>query len=272
MMPPLPALNDPSLHQALSDLAPGLSLGDAQRLAGGRTNHVWRIGPVVLKCHEPAGATPLFPNDPQAETTALRLFAPRGIAPHLLAEGAGWLICRYLPRQETPPTPASVAHLLHRLHSHPVPGAPFRILPNGSAAILAHARSFAPAGLPAPPDDPQVPPVAPRPIHGDAVPGNILSTPSGPVLIDWQCPGMGDPAEDLATLLSPAMMWLYTGEKQDEGWREALLHAYPDRATADRTRTLLPLFRWRIMAHCAWKASRGDADYAPALRIELETP
>ena len=100
----------------------------------------------------------------------------------------------------------------------------------------------------------------------------ILATAQGPLLIDWQCPGMGDPAEDLATLLSPAMIWLYTGEKPDQGWAEALLHAYPDRATAERTRALLSLYRWRIMAHCAWKAARGDADYAAALKLELDTP
>ena len=267
------APNDPCLHKALSQLAPGLPLRDAQSLAGGRTNLVWQIGSVVVKCHDPAGASPLFPNDPQAEVAALRLFAPQGLAPRLLAHGKSWLICDHIPRHHRPATPTDIARLLHRLHVQSLPEeAAFRTLPNGSAALLAHARSFAPAGLPPPPADPGLPPVSPRPVHADVVPGNILSTPAGPILIDWQCPGMGDPAEDLATLLSPAMIWLYTGEKPDQGWAEALLHAYPDRATAERTRALLSLYRWRIMAHCAWKAARGDADYAAALKLELDTP
>jgi thiamine kinase len=57
----------------------------------------------------------------------------------------------------------------------------FRALPNGSAALLAHAASFAPDGLPPPPPDPGLPPVTPpRPVHADVVPGNILATADGP--------------------------------------------------------------------------------------------
>jgi aminoglycoside phosphotransferase (APT) family kinase protein len=36
------------------------------------------------------------------------------------------------------------------------------------------------------------------PIHGDPVPANLLATPSGIVLIDWDYAGMGDPAWDIA--------------------------------------------------------------------------
>lgn len=244
----------------------------AERLSGGRTNHVWRLGPVVVKVYRATAATPLFPNDPVAEAAALARFAPHGLAPPLLAQGRGWVITAHVPVLDRPPAPAAIAAMLHRLHRLNVPPGSFRSLPNGSAALLAHARSFAPPGLPGAPEDPGLAPVAPCPVHADAVPGNILPTRDGPLLIDWQCPGLGDPAEDLATLLSPGMTWLYTGTIRPPGWAEALLAAYPDPAVADRTRRLLPLYRWRIMAHCAWKARRGDADYAEALRIETETP
>lgn len=244
-----------------------------QPLPGGRSNRLWRIGPLVLKRFDPAAASPLFPNDPQAEARALTLLSPLGLAPRLRAAGPDWVLYDHTPGPTWPPTadPAPLARLLHRLHGTDLPADSFRPLPNGSAALLSHAMTFAPPGLPPPPPDPQLPPVPPRPVHADPVLGNILATAQGPLLIDWQCPGMGDPTEDLATLLSPAMMWLYTGQKPPAGWAEALLNAYPDPQVATRTRALLPLYRWRIMAHCAWKAARGDADYAQALRIEAET-
>ena len=235
-------------------------------LPGGRTNRLWRIGPLVLKRHDPAAASPLFPNDPQAEARALALFSPHALAPRLRASGDDWLIYDHVDGTPWRGDPAPVARMLHRLHMTPVPQGTFRPLPNGSAAILADAARFAPQDL-LPPRDPQLPPIPPRPVHADPVPGNILATAQGPLLIDWQCPGLGDPAEDLATLASPAMMWLYTGAKPPEGWAEAILNAYPDQAIADRTRTLLPLYHWRIRAHCAWKAARGDADYATAFSI-----
>lgn len=249
-----------------------LGAGDApwHPLSGGRTNRLWRVGPFVLKRHDPAAASPLFPNDPLAEARALSLLAPHGLAPTLRAAGPDWVIYDHAEGPAWPPQadPAPLARMLHRLHTTDLPAGTFRALPNGSAAILSHAASFAPPGLPPPPPDPQLPPVAPRPVHTDPVLANIIATPRGPLLIDWQCPGMGDPTEDLATLASPAMMWLYTGRKPAGGWGEAILADYPDAQVAARTRALLPLYRWRIIAHCAWKASRGDADYARAMQIE----
>lgn len=243
-------------------------------LPGGRSNRLWRIGPLVLKRFDPAAASPLFPNDPLAEARALTHLAPLGLAPRLRAAGSDWVLYDHHPGDTWSPKadPAPLARLLHRLHVASVPADLFRPLPNGSTAILAHAATFAPPDLPPPPADPHLPPVPSRPVHADPVLGNILATAQGPLLIDWQCPGMGDPAEDLATLLSPAMMWLYTGTNAPSGWADALLNAYPDQTVADRTRALLPLYRWRIMAHCAWKAARGHADYATALRIERGTP
>ena len=257
---------------ALADL--GAGGGVWQPLQGGRTNRLWRIGGFVLKRHDPAAASPLFPNDPLAEARALTLFAPLGLAPRLRAAGPDWVIYDHCEGSTWPPAadPAPLARMLHRLHATPLPQDSFRPLPNGSAALLAHAAAFAPPGLPAPPSDPHLPPVRPCPVHADPIPANILSTANGPLLIDWQCPGMGDPSEDLAILLSPAMMWLYTGQKPAEGWGDALLAHYPDPAISARTRALLPIYRWRIMAHCAWKAARGDADYAAALQIEAAAP
>lgn len=256
---------------ALTRLDPSLRPGDWQAMTGGRSNIVWRVGRFVVKHHRPEASSPLFPNDPAAEATALTMLSPLGLAPRLRASGVDWIIYDHADGSVWQGDPAPVARMLYRLHQASVPLDTFRPLPNGSAALLAHATSFAPVGLPPAPPDPGLPAVPPRPVHADVVPGNIVACPAGPILIDWQCPGMGDPAEDLATLTSPAMMWLYTGQILPQDWVDALLSAYPCATTVARTRALRPLYLWRIAAHCAWKAARGDADYAQALQIELAT-
>ncbi len=42
-------------------------------------------------------------------------------------------------------------------------------------------------------------------VHGDVVPGNLIRSNDGLTVIDWQCPGIGDPADDIACFLSPGM-------------------------------------------------------------------
>lgn len=268
-MPDLPSLLHPA-RKAL--LALDAKLGDApwRPLAGGRSNRLWRVGGYVVKLHDAGAVSPLFPNDAGAEARALSLFAPMGLSPELADAGADWVIYAHVDGKVWSGDPAPVALLLHRLHHATVPQGSFRALPNGSAALLDQARRMATdLDLPPPPADPDLPPVEPRPVHADAVAGNVILGPSGARLIDWQCPGLGDPAEDLATFLSPAMQWLYTGRTLTDAQREAFLLAYPDRETVARFLALEPLFRWRMAAHCAWKARRGDADYARALRLEL---
>ncbi len=240
-------------------------------LNGGRTNQVWRLGDVVVKAYDAAAASDLFPNDPQAEALALRTYGPAGLSPTLVDSGADWVAYRFLPGEGWRSDPARVALLLHRLHAMDAPG--FRQRPSGSAAVLAQAGRILAAckgSLGPPPPDPGVPPVAqPVPLHGDVVPGNIIDGPDGLTLIDWQCPGLGDPAEDLALFLSPAMQWLYRGVVLSADERASFLAAYPDQTVTGRCLALEPLFRWRMAAHCLWKAERGAADYAQALRLEL---
>ena len=102
------------------------------------------------------------------------------------------------------------------------------------------------------------------------MPGNIITGPQGITLIDWQCPALGDPAEDLAAFLSPAMQWLYRGQTLTPDQEQVFLSAYPNPETTARYRALKPLFHWRMAAHCLWKSERGAQDYATALRLELQ--
>lgn len=268
------------MTQSLSHLLPATTLHDLRAqdtawtpgpltpLAGGRTNHVWQVGNRVVKHYRPDAATPLFPNDLGAEAQALRLFAPKGLAPALRATSGDWLLIDHTPGGTWGHShdPAPVARALGRLHRLTATTG-FRPLPNGTMALRQDALRVA-AGLPMPPlpTVPDLPPAPLCPVHADAVPGNIILAARGPILIDWQCPGLGDPAEDLATFLSPAMQWLYTGQSLSPDQRTRFLNGYPDRAAVDRLLALEPLFAWRIAAHCAYRAAQGDADYAQALQ------
>lgn len=255
----------PDLRATVTARLPGLA-ADWSPLRGGRVNRLWRAGDVVVKCFDPQGGTPLFPNSAAAESAALRFAAPHGLSPALLADGAGWVAWRHVRGTPWCDDPARAARLLARLHALPPPAA-FAPRASGSAAILAQGVAIG-AAWPAPPDPGVGPCRAPAPLHGDPVPGNIIVGGDRALLIDWQCPASGDPAEDIALFLSPAMQWLYRGAPLAGHETDAFLAAYGDPGTVARYRALAPLLHWRIAAHCAWRARRGDAGYAQALQLE----
>jgi hypothetical protein len=64
------------------------------------------------------------------------------------------------------------------------------------------------------------------------------------------------------------MQWLYRGAPLSADETSAFLSAYGNPATIARYRALAPVLHWRIAAHCAWRAARGDTDYAQAMRLE----
>lgn len=262
---------EPALQSAVLAALPGLAGEAWQPLPGGRVNFLWRVGKVVVKRYNPDGASPLFPNDQGAEVQALRRFHPFGLAPEPLADAPGWLAYRYVPGGLAQAAPQHIARALMRLHGLAAAGLPFRRLASGSHALLGQAQAIAALcsqALPPAPQTGTVPPVAACVIHGDAVPGNILTTDQGVVLIDWQCPALGDPCEDIAAWLSPAMQWLYAGKALAGAEAAAFLAAFPPETVA-RYRALAPLFHWRMAAHCLWKSRQGAPDYRRALTLEL---
>lgn len=256
----------PALSAAVRAQLPATA-GHWEPLRGGRVNRLWRSGNVVIKSYDPGGATPLFPNSATAESAALRFAAPHGLSPTLLGEGAGWVAWAHAPGVPWQSDPARAARLLARLHAL-APPATFAPRPSGSAAILAQGAAIA-APWPAPPDPGIGPCPIPAPLHGDPVPGNIIVDGDRALLIDWQCPATGDPAEDIALFLSPAMQWLYRGATLSMDETAAFLSAYGNPGTVARYRALAPVLHWRIAAHCAWRAARGDGDYEQALRLEF---
>jgi thiamine kinase len=259
-----------NLRDAVIQAVPSLN-GPWHKLVGGRVNLLWRASGMVIKQYQHGGASPLFPNDPEAEANALAYLAPFGAAPKLVARGQAWLVYEYCPGRAWQHGPEQPARTLARLHQIPVQQGIFRGAPNGSAQLLAQAKAIAAQCASYLPPAPQDLGLAPGPaclIHGDAVPGNFILHQGRTTLIDWQCPAIGDPSEDIATFLSPAMQWLYRGAPLTAQEKKAFRDATPVKTLA-RYDQLAMIYHWRMAAHCLWKAEHNAPDYAQALQLEL---
>ncbi len=289
--PPVSLLTDPFLPPR--DLAGQLVreglIPDGARfetLYGGRTNRVWKVlggdADRVLKLYRPDLGNPLFRNDPGLEAQCLKALAPSGFVPRLRATGISgsdqWVFYDHAPGTPWHEGPESVAGLLSQLHGLPTK-VPAPLGCNGSddltrhtARILGRCRSRVAFDL-----APGVPgsPVPPTPhtclIHGDPVAGNILVAPSGLTLIDWQCPLIGDPCEDLALFLSPAMQHLYRGSPLTPDEENRFLTAYGRPDIRDRFLALKPWYARRMAAYCLWRVETGSPAYQAGLELELAT-
>lgn len=239
-------------------------------LSGGRTNAVWRVGRIVIKAYDTSRATFLFANRPQDEYLALSSFGSLGMAPIVLAHGEDWIAYCHIEGKTWTSDPVPVANLLGRLHSLPPGGLQFARRNNAPAAIVREAVFRANmAGLESPSlQPPEVATQPPSIVHGDAVPGNIVMAHGNPILIDWQCPAIADPVEDLAMFLSPAMQKLYRGAPMTDEEASSFLSVYPHAPTVARYLALKPWLHLRIAAHCAERARRGDTGYDEACRLE----
>lgn len=270
MLTPEQTQTDPALFRHLA--RQGWSLLEPTQLLGGRSNHVWKSGDLVVKLYPARRSNPLFANDPIREREVLKALGGTGMAPRYIAHGSwenqDWLIYSHLAGAPWQEDTAHVARLLGILHDQ----AGFDDLPkggNGSRALEAQTVTVLqecpggkalmdckPIGL--------VPAVAQTClIHGDPVPGNLLAHDGTLALIDWQCPQNGDPAEDLAMFLSPAMQSLYRGNVLTRDEEAQFAAAYPDHRVVARYYALKPWFHWRMAAYCCW---RGDLD---AMGLEM---
>jgi len=259
-------------------------------LSGGQTNAVWHVsdGPraLVVKLYSAGAQTPLFANDPDAEEASLIALDGTGLAADRLAAAltplGRSLVYAHLPGRPwtTGDDPVAVAEGLARLHAQP-PTTALPILPFGPARLrddtVAICETLGPEGaalLACLPVSITAPAEAqPVFIHGDPTAANTLLTPEGVRFIDWQCPGIGDPADDLAVFLSPAMQ-VVSGNAPLGGAQEArFLAGYAKAAiwgqdTVARYRAVAPLYHARMTAYALWRARRGDAIYARAAEAE----
>ncbi|KAF0676391.1 phosphotransferase family protein [Profundibacterium mesophilum] len=265
--------------------------GTPALLAGGRANLVWRVGGAVCKLSRPRGATPLFPNDGAAEARALAALRGRDIAPRLgAAIDTPWGLClvqEYLPPREgastEPDGPGDLGALLARLHRLPpwrgLAGVPSdgATLRRGGLAMIAGQEGAPADRLRRAGREDAALFADPRPgggpdrvvLHGDPVPGNVIPTAQGLRLIDWQCPGLGDPALDLALAMSPAMRLVNGAAPLSPQGEAALLEGYGTARRAPCLAGLRPALTWRMACYCLWRMARGDRAYAAGLEAEL---
>ncbi|WP_298853592.1 aminoglycoside phosphotransferase family protein [uncultured Ruegeria sp.] len=254
-----------------------------ETLYGGRTNRVWKIlggdGDKVLKLYSTILRNPLFRNDAELEAQCLTALGPTGFVPRLRAAGqhneAHWVFYDHAPGAPWRQGADLVGDLLCRLHSLSIiVPAPYGS--NGSADLRAHGhRILQGCSSEARGKLEELQPsisVAPTEqtclIHGDLVAGNILVSADGLTLIDWQCPALGDPCEDLALFLSPAMQVVYRGFPLTAAEEDQFLSAYGRSDIVARYQQLKPWYAWRMAAYCLWRAENGAPDYAKGLKLE----
>jgi thiamine kinase len=251
-------------------------------LAGGYWNEVVRVDLAdgrrwVAKRFPETGDNPYFPLDPDSEAMAARVLADSGIAAELVAylPERRILVTEFLDGDQWDGSVTDVAHLLHRVHTFGSDSR-FRRLPVGTAEVIGHGRrilEWGDAQLDHPTLQHDEPGVGGSLVHTDCGPGNMISTPEGLRLIDWQCPGYGDAVEDLVCFVSPAMHILYQQTPLTSARVQRFLAAYPDRPTVDRFHRLRHAYHWRIAAYCAARATRlaeTDPEVAQRYRAALQ--
>ncbi|CUH51376.1 Phosphotransferase enzyme family protein [Shimia marina] len=234
---------------------------------------------IVVKLYKGPARNPLFPNDPDAEARLLRFLAPNDIAPKLLGcfeTGAGRCnVYAHIPGNIWSENTESVAKLMRKLHGLPPPQG-LRLIPDGAAALRAQIETIQSQygqNLPFPDalSEIAVPANAPMVLlHGDIVPGNLIENETGLYLIDWQCPAVGDPCEDIAVFLSPAMQSLYRGKVLSQTEADAFFDGYDAPEITTRYKRLAPLYHARMATYCQWQIEHDQPAYAEGLQLELE--
>jgi thiamine kinase len=248
-------------------------------LAGGYWNEVVRIDFVdgrrwVVKRFASVSDNPYFPVEPDAEDAAIRFLAGAEITadPITYLPEHRLLVTEFLPGPPWQGDLVEAARLLRRVHSHHPQGL-FRQLPVGTDELMTHAELILDWGgtdLDLPRPTPGVAGVRDALVHTDCGPGNMISTPQGLRLIDWQCPGIGDPVEDLACFTSPAIQILYLRRPLRSAEVATMLTAYDEPQTIDRFHQLRHAHHWRMAAYCAARAKRlAHSDPAVAERYRL---
>ncbi|MGH1463905.1 MAG: aminoglycoside phosphotransferase family protein [Cognatishimia sp.] len=272
-----------ALRAQIASHLPWAQFGDWTPLFGGRTNSAWQVAAqdgsqaAVLKLYRAPAQNPLFPNDPIAEANLLQHLDGCAIAPKLIAQVSGahghGNLYQAVPGNRWVKGVQDVAKLMQQLHAIAPPKG-LRPIANGSAALLAQAdaivdkcqhtdrlRVHRPAVTVAPNSHQVL-------LHCDIVPGNLISNGQGLHLIDWQCPGVGDPCEDLAIFLSPAMQILYRGTALSAAETVNFLQEFPEDSSI-RYRMLSPCYHYRMAAYCLWQSQNNRPDYAEGYAAEL---
>lgn len=274
----MPAWTLPQIRAFLAPRLPGLAVQSATPFTGGFWNDVQRLetseGTMVFKRYLPVLPGSLFPNLPADEALALTRLRGLDVGPDLLAfwpeEPA--LLYRHVPGPEWTDDWAAAARLLRRQAKADPTG--FRKVPVTAEAILAEAdrilaacpRSDLTARLQDCRPPPRRSPPAPLSlVHTDPAAANLVGQGAGLRLIDWQCPAVGDLAEDVSVLLSPAFLTLYRRPLATPETRRLFLQTLADPPLETRLPALEPAYCWRLAAYCALRM-QTTSDPALAIR------
>ncbi|WP_353341015.1 aminoglycoside phosphotransferase family protein [Pelagimonas sp. KU-00592-HH] len=266
----------------MAKIAPGAAVAEWEFLSGGRTNSAWRLhlqdGDLVVKLYSGVAENPLFPNAPDAEARLLQELEGSGLAPRLVAQigtpAGACNIYGHIQGQVWSEDTAGPARLMKTLHMRaPLQG--LRSVADGSEAVIEHTRTILSKcvwtdHIDMPPiEDPVAPSGRSCLLHCDIVPGNLIHNAGGLHLIDWQCPAVGDPCEDIAIFLSPAMQSLYRGKPLRDAEVAAFMEAYDCPEVTARYAALAPFYHWRMAAYCQWQAERGRTEYEEVQGLEI---
>jgi thiamine kinase-like enzyme len=227
----VPELND--ILQRLQ-VALGPREGAPVALDGGITNRNYRVRfageDYVVRLH--GSETGLLGIDRAAERQAAEAAAELGIAPAIAAGVDGALVTRFLAARELRPgeLSARVDELARALHSFHESGVELPVSFDVPALLESYTRVVRERGGTVPPEYGEaavvaariaraLPPSRPRPCHNDLLPGNLLCTVDGQLmLVDWEYAGMGHPYFDLGNLS--------VNNELDEDAERRLLAAY----------------------------------------------
>ena len=294
------------LHGGPSD---ALSL---ELLTGGFWNRVYRLRSKehssidwVVKQFVQVPVNPMFPILPTAEYAALQFLEEQACAPKPIAfitdsSVGSLLVYAYVPGTSWNGDLEAAATLLARVHGIPIDAFAndaFRKLPTELPDLLKHADEMLqrhPAALSESVRElrPEVSMHSVYPnhrdvlVHTDCGPGNMVSSPHGLRLIDWQCPGIGDGLQDVATFLSPAMQVLYGYPVLTYSQERQFLDAYvaalcSSGSDAQETHARFHMVRsshhYRFAAYCAMRAQdtagsdqKTSRLYSDALQAEIQ--
>jgi thiamine kinase len=246
------------------------------RLAGGGWNDVFRLQAPgldwVVKLYNSGQQASLFPMLPEAEVQALQALKGQKVAPEPIAflpvendiQGLGrpMLVYQYYAGAHWNGDVAAAASLLKRLHGvaptglRPLASEPGAILYQGDQLLTKLGDdAWAQRLKVARPEAPRVVPHGRHAlVHTDAGPGNLVQGNDGLRLIGWRCPGIGDPAEDLYTFLSPAFQVLAKYPQMNTDDHGRFLQLYADPVTAERLDVLWSSYSYRMLAYCRLRA------------------
>jgi aminoglycoside phosphotransferase (APT) family kinase protein len=291
-----------------------VAASDLKLLTGGFWNQVYRLQVgekiLVIKQFFKGVTNPMFPVMPDTEAAALSYLQGSACAPEPIAylpqtPAGDILLYGYvagLPWKFDPlnaeKCTKGVADLLARVHRTPIDANAknsFRLLPHSPKELYAHSltmlgecdetvrRSLEHLKQQLA-DCPLTVPCEPVLVHTDCGPGNIIVGEAGPCLIDWQCPGLGDPLQDVFTFASPAMQILYHCEPLADGVIQHFFQSYFQAQSADSDleamKARLPLVQvyhhFRFAAYCAYRITHLQASqpavaalYSQAFSAEL---